>query len=64
MQVSELQVDNKVLKAELEDIKSHMSSLNKKKTNKMDDIIQMQACIKSDLLDIWRTCSFYLSLCQ
>ncbi|CAA2956896.1 sentrin-specific protease 1-like [Olea europaea subsp. europaea] len=38
-------VDNKVLKAKLEDIKSHMSSLNEWKTNKMDDIVQMQACM-------------------
>ncbi|CAA2934349.1 Hypothetical predicted protein [Olea europaea subsp. europaea] len=52
VQVSELQADNKVLKMEFEDIKSHMSSLNEGKTNKMDDIIQMQACIKSDLIDI------------
>ncbi|CAA2970421.1 Hypothetical predicted protein [Olea europaea subsp. europaea] len=52
VQVSELQTDNKVLKAELEDIKSHMSSLNEGKTNKMDDIVQMQACIKSVLMDI------------
>ncbi|CAA2983395.1 Hypothetical predicted protein [Olea europaea subsp. europaea] len=52
VQVSELQADYKVLKMELEDIKLHMSSLNEGKTNKMDDIIQMQACIKSDLMDI------------
>ncbi|CAA3005425.1 Hypothetical predicted protein [Olea europaea subsp. europaea] len=38
-------VDNKVLKAKLEDIKSHMSSLNEWKTKKMDDIVQMQACM-------------------
>ncbi|CAA2934567.1 Hypothetical predicted protein [Olea europaea subsp. europaea] len=50
--------DNKVLKMELEDIKSHMSSLNEGKTNKMDDIIQMQACIKSDLMDIWTNMQF------
>ncbi|CAA3001153.1 Hypothetical predicted protein [Olea europaea subsp. europaea] len=52
VQVPELQANNKVLKAKLEDIKSHMSSLNEGKTNKMDDVIQKQACIKSDLLDI------------
>ncbi|CAA2989548.1 Hypothetical predicted protein [Olea europaea subsp. europaea] len=52
VQVSEFQVDNKLLKVELEDIKLHMSSLNEGKTNKMDDIVQMQACIKSDLMDI------------
>ncbi|CAA3033474.1 sentrin-specific protease 1-like [Olea europaea subsp. europaea] len=52
VQVSELQADKKVLKMVLEDIKSHMSSLNEGKTNKIDDIIQMQACIKSDLMNI------------
>ncbi|CAA2954673.1 Hypothetical predicted protein [Olea europaea subsp. europaea] len=52
--------DNKVLNMELEDIKSHISSLNEGKTNKMDDIIQMQACIKSDLMDI-RTNMQFLS---
>ncbi|CAA3031282.1 Hypothetical predicted protein [Olea europaea subsp. europaea] len=58
VQVSELQADNKMLKMELEDIKSHMSSLNEWKTNKMDDIIQMQACIKSDLMDIQTNMQF------
>ncbi|CAA2975697.1 Hypothetical predicted protein [Olea europaea subsp. europaea] len=37
-----------------------MSSLNEEKTNKMDDIVQMQACIKSDLMDI-RTNMQFLS---
>ncbi|CAA2996790.1 Hypothetical predicted protein [Olea europaea subsp. europaea] len=37
---------------ELEDIKSHVSSLNEGKTNKIEDIIQMQACIRNDLMDI------------
>ncbi|CAA2958884.1 sentrin-specific protease 1-like [Olea europaea subsp. europaea] len=60
VQVFELQVDNKVLKVELEEIKSHMSSLNKWETNKMDDIVQMQACIKSNLMDI-RTNMQFLS---
>ncbi|CAA2971670.1 sentrin-specific protease 1-like [Olea europaea subsp. europaea] len=50
--------DNKVLKAELEDIKSHMSSLNEGMINKMNDIIQMQACIKSDLIDIQTNMQF------
>ncbi|CAA3005595.1 Hypothetical predicted protein [Olea europaea subsp. europaea] len=45
-------VDNKMLKAKFEGIKSHMSSLNEGKTNKMDDIVQMQAYIKSDLMDV------------
>ncbi|CAA2983057.1 sentrin-specific protease 1-like [Olea europaea subsp. europaea] len=60
VQVSELQADNKVLKMELEDIKSHMSSLNEGKTNKIEDIIQMQACIRNDLMDI-RTNMQFLS---
>ncbi|CAA2985605.1 Hypothetical predicted protein [Olea europaea subsp. europaea] len=50
VQVSELQADNKVLKMEFEDIKSHMSSLNEGKTNKMDDIIQMQACCNGEII--------------
>ncbi|CAA2939443.1 Hypothetical predicted protein [Olea europaea subsp. europaea] len=58
VQVSELQANNKVLKMEFEDIKSHMSSLNQGKTNKMDDIIQMQACIKSDLMNIQMNMQF------
>ncbi|CAA2972860.1 Hypothetical predicted protein [Olea europaea subsp. europaea] len=58
VQVSELQVDNKVLNAELEEIKSHISSLNEGETNKMDDIVQMQACIKNDLMDIWTNMQF------
>ncbi|CAA2935799.1 sentrin-specific protease 1-like [Olea europaea subsp. europaea] len=52
--------DNKVLKVELDKIKSQMSSLNEGKNNKMDDIVQMQACIKSDLMDI-RTNMQFLS---
>ncbi|CAA3008817.1 sentrin-specific protease 1-like [Olea europaea subsp. europaea] len=60
LQGSELQADNEVLKMELEEIKSHMSSLNEGKTNKMDDIIQMQACTQSDLMDI-RTNMRFLS---
>ncbi|CAA2971377.1 Hypothetical predicted protein [Olea europaea subsp. europaea] len=60
VQVSEVQANNKVLREELEDIKSHMSSLNEGKINKMDDIIQMQAYIKSDLMDI-RTNMQFLS---
>ncbi|CAA2972011.1 sentrin-specific protease 1-like [Olea europaea subsp. europaea] len=60
VQVSKLQANNKMLKAELDDIKSKMSSLNEGKTNKMDDIVQMQACIKSDLMDI-RTNMQFLS---
>ncbi|CAA2964274.1 Hypothetical predicted protein [Olea europaea subsp. europaea] len=58
VQVFELQADNKVLKAELDNIKSQMSSLNEGKTNKMDDIIQMQAFIESDLMDIWTNMQF------
>ncbi|CAA2987590.1 sentrin-specific protease 1-like [Olea europaea subsp. europaea] len=60
VQVSKLQADNKVLNAVLDEIKSQMSSLNEGKNNKMDDIVQMQACIKSDLMNI-RTNMQFLS---